>query len=72
MSSMSGTQKGTQDLVEEVRRFVTLEKNSVYDPAISTEEVAEEFGISEEEAYEALDESPYLDKKMVGNSHLWW
>ena len=60
------------DLSKEVRKFVKMEWNQVYNPAISTEEVAEEFGISEEEAHDALDESPHLAKKAVGESHVWW
>jgi len=60
------------DLSEQVKKFVRLERNKVYNPAISTEEVAEEFGISMDVAHDALDESPYLDSKEVGDQHIWW
>ncbi|THE64097.1 hypothetical protein D8Y22_14370 [Salinadaptatus halalkaliphilus] len=60
------------DLSEEAKKFVKMEWNKVYNPAISTEEVAEEFGVSMEEAHDALDQSPYLEKKSVGDQHIWW
>lgn len=60
------------DLSEEVKKFVKMERNKVYNPAISTEEVADEFGVSEENAYDALEESPYLDCKEVSDTHIWW
>lgn len=63
---------GDADLAEEAKKFVKMERNKVYNPAISTEEVAEEFGISMEVAHGALDDSPYLDSKEVGNQRIWW
>ncbi|AGN02439.1 hypothetical protein L593_12500 [Salinarchaeum sp. Harcht-Bsk1] len=60
------------DLSEEVKKFVRRERNKVYNPGISTEEVATEFGISMETAHDALDESPHLDSKEVGDQHIWW
>ncbi|MFU1780087.1 hypothetical protein ACM16X_01770 [Haloarcula japonica] len=42
---------------EDADTVVKMEK-SVTNPAISTEEVAEELGVSTEEAFELLDESP--------------
>jgi len=60
------------DLSEQVKKFVRMEKNRVYNPAIATEEVAEEFGISMEVAHDALDASPYLESKEVGNQRIWW
>jgi hypothetical protein len=59
-------------LSEEVKKFVRMEHNKVYNPAIATEEVAEEFGISMEAAHDALEKSPHLDSKEVGNQHIWW
>lgn len=60
------------DLPRKVKKFVRKERNKVYNPAISTEEVAEEFSVSEETAHNALDESPHLEKKAVGDQHIWW
>ena len=60
------------DLSEEARKFVKMEWNQVYNPAIATAEVAEELGVSEEEAHNALEESPHVQKKAVGNTHIWW
>ena len=60
------------DLSEEARKFVKMEWNKVYNPAISTAEVAEELGVSEEAAHDALEESPHVDKKAVSDTHIWW
>ena len=60
------------DLSEQVKKFVRMERNKFYNPAISTGEVAEEFGISMEAAHDALDASPYLESKEVGNQRIWW
>lgn len=53
-------------------RFVKMEKNQVYNPAVSTEEVAEDLEISPEEANELLEEAPRPDSKPVGNTKIWW
>jgi len=60
------------DLSEEVKKFVRMERNRAYNPAIATEEVAEEFDVSMEAAHDALEESPHLDCKEVGDQHIWW
>lgn len=60
------------DLSEEAKKFVKMERNKVYNPAISTAEVAEELEVSEEVAHDALEESPYLEKKAVGDTQIWW
>jgi len=60
------------DLPKKAKQFVRMERNRAYNPAISTEEVAEEFGISMEAAHDALEESPHLDSKKVGDQHIWW
>lgn len=60
------------DLSDEVKKFVKMERNKVYNPAISTEEVAEKFDVGMETAHDALDASPYLEKKPVGDQHIWW
>jgi len=57
---------------EDADRVVKQEKNTVYNPAVSTEEVAEELGIRKEDAFELLKEAPRPDGKPVGNSHIWW
>lgn len=51
---------------------VKREKNRVYNPAVSTEEVAQELGISTEKAFELLDEATRPDRKEVGDTHIWW
>lgn len=51
---------------------VKQQRNKVYNPAVSTEEVAEELGISTERAFELLEEAPRPDGKPVGNTHIWW
>jgi len=53
-------------------RVVKQERNRVYNPAVSTEEVAEELGISTEEAFDLLEEAPRPDGKPVGNTTIWW
>lgn len=60
------------DLSNKVKKFVKMERNRVYNPAISTGEVAEEFDISMEVAHDALDNSPYLESKEVGDQRIWW
>ena len=53
-------------------QVVKREKNSVFNPAVSTEEVADALGISVDDAYELLEEAPRPTKKPVGESHIWW
>ncbi|WP_336035159.1 hypothetical protein [Halobacterium yunchengense] len=53
-------------------RVVKREKNQAYNPAVSTEEVAEKLGISTEEAFDLLEEAPRPDGKPVGNTTIWW
>jgi len=60
------------NLTDEAKKFVKMERNKVYNPVVSTGEVAEEFGVSKEEARDALEESPYMDSKEVGDTHVWW
>ena len=57
---------------QDADNVVKQEKNSVYNPAISTEEVAEALGVCPEEAYELLDDAPRPESKEVGNTHIWW
>ncbi|WP_158055322.1 hypothetical protein [Halorussus halophilus] len=51
---------------------VKSERNKVYNPVVSTEEVAEELGISTEEAFELLEEAPRPSGKPIGDTHVWW
>jgi len=60
------------DLSKKTKQFVRMERNRAYNPAIATEEVAEEFDISMEAAHDALNEYPHLDSKEVGDQHIWW
>lgn len=60
------------DLSDTVKKFVRRERNKAYNPAIATEEVAKEFDISMEAAHDALDKSPYLESKVVGDQRIWW
>jgi DNA-directed RNA polymerase specialized sigma subunit len=53
-------------------QVVRMEKNSAYNPAVSTEEVAEELEISTEEAFDLLEEASRPSGKPVGDSHVWW
>ncbi len=66
--TMSESQEVTP---EDADTIVKMEK-SVTNPAVSTEEVAEELGVSTEEAFKLLDESPRPSGKPVGNTHIWW
>lgn len=53
-------------------KVVKREKNSAYNPVISTEEVAVELAVSVEEAYELLAEAPRPQKKAISDTHVWW
>lgn len=57
---------------EDADRVVKCETNRVYNPVVSTEEVAQELDISSEKAFELLEEAPRPDGKPVGESHVWW
>lgn len=46
--------------------------NQAYNPAVSTEEVAEELDISPEETRELLEEAPRPSSKTVGETEIWW
>lgn len=59
-------------LSEQVKKFVKQNTNKVYEPVVFTSEVAEEFGVSAEEAREALRESAYIEEKEVGEISVWW
>lgn len=53
-------------------RVVKREKNRVYNPVVSTEEVAEKLDIRTDEAFELLEAAPRPDGKPVGNTTVWW
>lgn len=57
---------------QDADNVVKQQKNRVYNPAVSTEEVAEELGISVERAFELLNEAPRPRGKPVGDSEIWW
>ena len=58
--------------VRKAKQVVKVETNSVYEPVVFTSEVAEELGISEEEARDALEESPHVNRKEVEGVSVWW
>lgn len=47
----------------EVKRVVKHGTNQVYEPVVFTAEVAEELGVPEDVAYEALDDCSYVNEK---------
>jgi hypothetical protein len=53
-------------------RVVKREQNRVYNPVVSTAEVAEDLGTDEEEAYDLLSESPRANEKTIGSTSVWW
>lgn len=59
-------------LVRKAKQFVRTETNKVYEPVVFTSEVADELGVSEEEARDALEESPHVDEKEVDGVSVWW
>lgn len=59
-------------LVRKAKQFVRTETNKVYEPVVFTSEVADELGISEEEARDALEESSHVDEKEVDGVSVWW
>lgn len=67
------SESGSSDVTPKDADIVVKQnRNKVYNPAISTEEVAEELGVSTEEAFELLQEAPRPSEKSVGNTHIWW
>lgn len=58
--------------VRKAKQFVKTETNRVYEPVVFTSEVAEELGISEEEAHEALEASSHVEQKEVDEVSVWW
>jgi hypothetical protein len=57
---------------QDARRIVHLQTNQVYNPVLSTAEVAEELGVSEVKAYELLSEDSRVNEKDVGALSVWW
>lgn len=57
---------------EDADRVVRFETNSVYEPILTTEEVAEALGISTEDTFQLLEDAPRPRGKPVGESHVWW
>jgi len=56
----------------EADRVVRHEKNQMYNPAVSTTEVADELDVSVERARELLESAPRPESKEVGNTRIWW
>ena len=58
--------------VRKVKQVVRMKTNRVYEPVVFTYEVAEELGISEEEAHEALKASSHVNQKEIDGTSVWW
>ena len=56
----------------ELRQVVQHGTNRVYEPVVFTAEVAEELGISEEVAYEALEACSFVNEKREKETSVWW
>ena len=56
----------------EVKKAVKHGTNKVYEPVVFTAEVAEELGVSEDVAYEALDDCSFVNEKEVDGVSVWW
>lgn len=57
---------------EDAAALVNRETNMRYNPVISTEEVAEELGVSPETAFDLLDEAPGPESKPIADTRVWW
>ncbi|MDG5821927.1 hypothetical protein [Natronococcus sp. A-GB7] len=60
------------NLPRKAKQYVKHETNQVYEPVVFTSEVADELGVSEEVAHEALEESPFISEKEVDGTSVWW
>ena len=56
----------------EVKRVVKHGTNKVYKPVVFTAEVAEELGVTEDVAYQALEDCSYVNEKRVNETSVWW
>lgn len=56
----------------EVKKAVKHGTNKVYDPVVFTAEVAEELGVPEDVAYEALEACSFVNEKRVKETSVWW
>ncbi|MFB6186784.1 MAG: hypothetical protein ABEI86_07965 [Halobacteriaceae archaeon] len=68
MSETESSQLEPKDAARVVRR----ETNKVYNPVVSTEEVAEELSISPDKARDLLSQVPRLNPKEIGDTQVWW
>lgn len=57
---------------KEVKKVVKHATNQVYEPVVFTAEVAEELGVPEEVAYEALESCSYVTGKEMDGVSVWW
>lgn len=62
----------TEATTERADLVVKREKNAAYNPVVTTAEVAEELGVTEEEAFDLLEAAPRPSGKPVGDTHVWW
>lgn len=77
---MSANYGSLSEAAIDAKRVVKLETNSVYAPALSTEDVAESLGIDVADAYDRLaeaEDASYIARKSVGDPedprhHVWW
>ena len=56
----------------ELRQAVQHGTNRVYEPVVFTAEVAEELGVPEDVAYEALEACSFVNEKEVDGTSVWW
>ena len=67
------TEQATRNVTpDDAATIVNRETNMRYNPVVSTEEVAEELGLSPETAFDLLDNAPGPSSKPVGETHVWW
>ena len=56
----------------DANRVVQFETNQVYEPVVTSEEVASELECSVEKAESLLEQVSHLRKKRVNDTHVWW
>jgi len=69
---MSETGQPREVTPRDADKVLRHEKNTAYNPVVSTEEVALELEVGVEEAYELLEAAPRPQKKAIGSSYVWW
>lgn len=61
-----------QEFGDKMDVFVKEQTGSWRSPVVSTEKVAEEFDIDEQEVIERLTESDLVLGKEIADTHVWW